>query len=565
MIHQLRAFGWLRWRLLMNGVRGARRRDTLEQISRLLALLAPVAIVVFSLGSILALAIGGFFAGRALATGADSGIGLVMVTRVVLLVQLLIVVFMPLGIGTQSAAKYTRLLLLPIHRRVLHLVEVLSGVSDPWIFVVMPGLVLMAIGLATGGALLAGVMTMLAGVGLIALLLSVGALVSFVAGWVMRDRRRAELMTLVFVLGISMAGLLPHMFGRDLAQRSRDDKEAGRARPEMSVARVESALPVWTAVIPSEMYGRVLSASAIRHAPGEALMWTLGIWVQATLLYLLSGVVHRRMLDAGEGQARRRVDATLVSLPRVPLLSAAASAVAVAQFRTGLKSVRGRLAVLLPGPMMALLALVLARAPEEAPWIAAIPNYGHLVFGASLIFAIYAIQPFSMNQFASDRAGLTLQFLLPVSATDLVWGKAVGTFALFATAGLLSLVVTGISTGSGALLLWISVVVAGSTTFVTIMPVAAAMSAVFPVAADLSKTGSGGNPHGVAILVGMFLVLVAAVPPGLIVLVGPRFSDAITLVASLVWAVVVCAIVTPLLSVVARLVTARRENLYLTR
>jgi hypothetical protein len=66
-------------------------------------------------------------------------------------------------------------------------------------------------------------------------------------------------------------------------------------------------------------------------------------------------------------------------------------------------------------------------------------------------------------------------------------------------------------------------------------------------------------------LVGMVLVLVSAVPPGLIVLVGPRFSDVTTLVATLVWAAVVCAVVTPLLSVAARLVAARRENLYLTR
>jgi hypothetical protein len=565
MIRQLRAFGWLRWRLLMNGVRGAKRRDTLEQISRMLALAAPLAVVVFSLGSLVTLSLGGFFAGRALATGAESGHGLVMATRVVLLVQLAIVAFMPLGIGTQTAAKYTRLLLLPIPRRVLHFVEVISGLSDPWIFVVMPGLVLLAVGLASGGAFMAAAVTLLAGAGLIALLLSVGALVSFLAGWVMRDRRRAELMTLLFVLGISMVGLLPHVFGTDQLQRSRDDTAAGRERRPMSVARVEAALPMWTRAIPSEMYGQAVSASALRRAPGEALLWTTGLWAQAAFVYLLSGVVHRRMLDAGEGQARRKVDATLVALPRVPLLSAAASAVAVAQFRTGLKSVRGRVAVLLPGPMIALLALVLGRAPEEAAWIAAIPNHGHLVFGASLLFAIYAIQPFSMNQFASDRAGLTLQLLLPVSARDLVWGKAVGTFGLFAAAGLLSLVVTTLSTSSGSWLLWLSVIVGASTAFVAMTPIAAAMSATFPTAADLSKTGSGGNPHGAAMLVGTILVPLTAAPAVLILLIGPRFSDATTLLAALIWATIVCAIVTPLLSVVTRLVTARRENLYLTR
>jgi hypothetical protein len=322
---------------------------------------------------------------------------------------------------------------------------------------------------------------------------------------------------------------------------------------------------MWTRVIPSELYGQAVSASALRRAPGEALLWTTGLWAQAAFVYLLSGVVHRRMLDAGEGQARRKVDATLVALPRVPLLSAAASAVAVAQFRTGLKSVRGRVAVLLPGPMIALLALVLGRAPEEAAWIAAIPNHGHLVFGASLLFAIYAIQPFSMNQFASDRAGLTLQLLLPVTARDLVWGKAVGTFGLFAAAGLLSLVVTTLSTSSGSWLLWLSVIVGASTAFVAMTPIAAAMSATFPTAADLSKTGSGGNPHGAAMLVGTILVPLTAAPAVLILLIGPRFSDAATLLAALIWAAIVCAIVAPLLSVVARLVTARRENLYLTR
>lgn len=329
----------------------------------------------------------------------------------------------------------------------------------------------------------------------------------------------------------------------------------------MSVARVEQALPAWTKALPSEMYGRALSA----QTPGAGLAWVTGLWGQALLVYLLSGLIHRRLLYASEGQARRRANATLITLPRVPVLSAAASAVAVVQYRTGLKSVRGRLAVLLPGPMIGLLALVLARAPEEAPWIAAIPSYGHLVFGASLIFAIYALQPFLMNQFASDRAGLTLQMLLPVSVRELVWGKTVGMFGLFIAAAMLSLLVTVLATGGGNPLLWLSVVFGGAATFFTLTPVAAVMSAVFPVASDLSKTGSGGNPHGAAMLVGTFLVLIAAAPPGLILLLGPRISDVATLGASIAWAAIVAAVVFPLLSLASATVTARSENMYLTR
>lgn len=561
MIRQLRAFAWLRWRLLLNGVRGARRRDTLEQISRVLALVAPVAIVVLSLGSVIALGIGGYLAGHMLARRADVSDIVLLVVRAALVGQLIVVVFMPLGIGSQSTARYARLLLLPIHRRVLHLVEVLSGIADPWIFVMAPGLLLLVVGLAVGGALSAVPVMLLAGMGLLAVLLSLSAIVSFLTSWVMRDRRRAEWTTLLFVVAISGAGLLPHMLGTDMARRNRDATAEGRERPDLTVARIENALPVWTRALPSEMYGRALGAST----QGAGMVWVAGLWGQAVFVYFLSGLIHRRLLYASEGQTRRRANATLVALPRVPVLSAAASAVAVVQFRTGLKSVRGRLAVLLPGPMMALLALVLARAPEEAPWIAAIPHYGHLVFGASLIFAIYALQPFLMNQFASDRAGLTLQMLMPVSVRELVWGKAVGMFGMFFAAALLSMLVTLLATGSGSPLLWLSVLVAGAATFFTLTPVAAVTSAMFPVASDLSKTGSGGNPHGAAMLVGTFLVLIAAAPPGLILLVGPRFSAVATLGASIVWAVIVVALAFPLLSLASRMVTARRENMYLTR
>lgn len=561
MIRQLRAFAWLRWRLLLNGVRGSRRRDTLEQISRVLALVAPIAIVALSLGSIIALSIGGYMVGGMLARGAEASDLAVMIVRGALAAQLLIVVFMPMGLGTQSTSRFARLLLLPIHHRVLHFVEVLAGIADPWIFVIAPGLLMLVLGLALGGAFSAVPVMLLAGLGLLAVLLSLSAVVSFLMAWVMRDRRRAEWTTLLFVVAISGAGLLPHIVGTNISKSNREAKAEGREREGLSVARIEAALPAWTRVVPSEMYGQALRA----QTPATGFAWAAGLWLQAGLVYLLSAPIHCRLLYSSEGQARRRADATLRALPKVPLMSPAASAVAAAQFRTGLKSVRGRLAVLLPGPMIGLLALVLARAPEEASWIAAIPNYGHLVFGASLIFAIYALQPFLMNQFASDRAGLTLQMLVPVSMRDLVWGKAVGIYGMFITAAALSLMVTLAGTGGGPALLWTAVIIAGSATFFTLTPVAALMSATFPVASDLSKTGSGGNPHGAAMFVGTFLVLLAAAPPGLILLIGPRFSDLATLGASLAWAALVLGVVFPLLSLASNAVTARRENIYLTR
>ncbi|MCR4373654.1 MAG: hypothetical protein NUW22_02275, partial [Acidobacteria bacterium] len=130
MIRFLRAFAWLRWRLLLNGVRGSRRRDTLEQVSRLLALIVPALIVVMSLGSIVMVAVAGFLGGQALTSGRFAPHVVVLVARGLLLVVTALVVFMPVGGAAQTTStKYSRLLLLPIPARGLHLVEVLAGLA----------------------------------------------------------------------------------------------------------------------------------------------------------------------------------------------------------------------------------------------------------------------------------------------------------------------------------------------------------------------------------------------------------------------------------------------------
>ncbi len=563
MIRHLRAFAWLRWRLLLNGVRGSRRRDTLEQVSRLLALIAPAAIVVLSLGSVIALSLAGFFGGRALARGEFAPDVLVMIARALLMAATLLVVFLPIGMAAQtSAARYTRLLLLPIPARVLHFVEVVAGLADPWIAFMLPGLALFALGLVTAGRWDGAALAALAGIGVAAVLVSMSALVGFLMSWLMRDRRRAELVTLLFVVGISAVAVLPQL----LDTERRENRAEGRRGEPVSIARVEAALPVWTRALPSEMYGQVLTTGIVERRAGPAVLWLGGLFLQAALLYGLSGVVHRRLIDsAGTESGRRRRNAEVRPLVRLPGVSAATSAVAVAQMMTGLRSVRGRLAVLLPGPMIALVALMVTRAPEEGTWTASIGEYGHLVFGASLIFAIYAAQPFSLNQFTSDRAGLTLQLLMPVSTVELVRGKALGCTGLVLVAGLLAAVATSISTGGGPWVIWLSVALGGLATFVAVTPLAALLSAAFPVAADLSKSGSGGNPHAFSLLVGSALVLAAALPPLVLFVVGQRFGPGVTVAASVVWLVVVTMAAVPLLSLVARVVESRRENLFLVK
>ena len=81
---------------------------------------------------------------------------------------------------------------------------------------------------------------------------------------------------------------------------------------------------------------------------------------------------------------------------------------AFAQARTALRSVRGRLTVLLPGPMIAVLPVMLAQATTRSArdnWAIEVAAHGHWVLGVSLLFALYSMQAFTMNLFGSDRAG----------------------------------------------------------------------------------------------------------------------------------------------------------------
>lgn len=565
MINQLRAFAWLRWRLMVNGLRGARKRDTLEQISRILALVGPALLVVMSLGSVIGLAVAGVFGGIALAADAPGREAVVFIIRLLGVLMLAVVALMPVSLGAASgAARYARLLLLPIPRRLLHMVEVLSGIADPWIFIPIPGLLLVAVGLAIGGAVGGAVLALCAGLALLTAFLAFGALTGFLVSWLMRDRRRAEMSTLIFVVGLSLVGLLPQLFGVTSGSRARrGSAEAQESRPSR-IERIEQALPVWTRAIPTEMYGRALLRGVVQQDAAAGWAWAGGLWVQAGVVYWLSGLVHARLLLSVDGRARRTGVVAFRALPRVPVLSAAAGAVAIAQFRSGVRSLRGRLAVLLPGPMLALLSIVFTRSPEEAVWLAKASDHGYFMFGASLVLALLSQHPITLNQFASDRAGLTLQWLLPVSARDLVIGKAVGGFLIFMTASLLAILVIGAMTRSGSPVLWLATLLGGMATYAIFSPYAAVMSALFPVASDLNKNGSAGNPHTAAVLPAVILTPLAALPAVGIMLLSLKWSPWVSLAGMLVWLVVAVLVAWWSVGLSANAVRQRRENLFLT-
>ena len=199
--------------------------------------------------------------------------------------------------------------------------------------------------------------------------------------------------------------------------------------------------------------------------------------------------------------------------------------------------------------MLALLVAVFKRLPQET-WTVDAASRGYMLFGGSIVFTFYAMHAISMNLFGSDRAGLTMQLLAPVTDRELAWGKIVG-FAAVIGAGVAVCLAASVAVAhTGALPYWIAVFLGTVATFFLVSPVAIWFSAMFPVASDLSKTGSAGNAHPFPMIVATLCTVLFAFPTivafaaGVLVQVGARGAA-----ADGTWLAIAVAIGIPLVNV----------------
>ena len=167
-----------------------------------------------------------------------------------------------------------------------------------------------------------------------------------------------------------------------------------------------------------------------------------------------------------------------------------------------------------------------------------------------------------MNQFAVDRAGLTLALLSPLADRDYLTGKAVGnaliTAGPVAVCTLISLAVFR----DGDVALWLSLPLGLVSITLVVAPVAAMLSAVFPRAVNLNSIGRGSNAHGVAGFLGMLSFFAAGIPCALIVL-GARLigQSALTPVFLFVWCAIAWGLSRILFIPAERIFAGRKENL----
>ena len=339
---------------------------------------------------------------------------------------------------------------------------------------------------------------------------------------------------------------------------------ARRTRRQFNVEEFNRNLPAWSRYLPSELHGRAVTAGL----RGESAGVVAGVGIltlQAALLFFISSRVHARMLNSLESDSSRR-RSTEIRAPnaRLPFLSPGASAVAWAQFRGALRTVRGRLTILLPGPMLGMMTFAFRRIPQET-WATTAAQQGYLLLGASIVFTLYSLHAVSMNFFGSDRAGFTRQLLAPLTDRELAWGKIAG-YAMIVGTGVIICLATSLAVArSGPPAYWIATLIGGAAIFMLLSPLAIWFSALFPVASDLGKTGSGGNPHPLPMIAGTLCTALFAAP-GAAILFASEYvirNEIASVPLMLAWFLLTAAIGVPLVNLASRTIGARRENLAL--
>ena len=555
MLRILKAFAWLRWRMLVNSLEKTGSRDALERFSLAIEKLGPLLAAILLVPSALFLAGLGVAAGYTLAS--DSGAAVFTAVRYILVAAPLLAIFGPMFLPAADRTNPVRLLLLPIPRSTLYVAQASASLSDPWNILLVPLIFSIPIGLAIGGAAMAAVLCLAAGALLLLVVIGLTALTTSVVHLVVRDRRRGELMMLVFIMIIPVLSLMPGLLGGNSSRQ--------RGEPR------NPALPAWAAtagsrafgLYPSEMFVTSTRSAATGEAP-RAVAGLAGLAVAALVLHAVGLVAFMRVLESpGTTGARRSAPMRAAWGRRLPGLSSGASGVALAQLRLALRTPRGRSIFLSPLVFFLIFGVMMYRGSGTM-------NFGPFQFGSGLGLAAFSafmclvsILPIAMNQFAVDKAGLTMALLSPLTDEELLAGKAAGNTLITALPAAACIAAALIVFPGGAPALWLTLVLGLISINLVVAPIAAMCSASFPRAVDMNSIGRGSNAHGAAGFIGLVTFLVAGAPPALLTLLAVKVLEQPNLAPVLVgiWCALAYGIGRLLFVPARRVFAARRENL----
>jgi hypothetical protein len=563
MVRILRAFAWLRWRMLINSLEKTGARDRLERFSIAMERLGPIMAGVIMIPSTIVLAIvaiaGGYGVGRG-----DQPSMLFEAVRYILFFAPIASIVGPLFLPAADRTNPVRLLLLPIPRRTLYAAQAATTLGDVWTVLILPIVLFVPVGLAAAGAFGSAVVALAGGILLLAVVVGLSTLTTSLLHLIARDRRRGELLALLFILIIPAVSMLPGLLNAERHARKATRRGPAPEEVHLPAWAVKTATTVY-ALYPTELYVRSTRATAANDARTTATR-VAALGATAAAIHVLGLFVFARVLESPGASGGRRTAATREAWGRtLPGLTPGASAVALAQLRLALRTPRGRSILLSPLVMMGVFAAVILRRPGGFD-VGGIAVNGGLGFAAFTSFiCLVATLPIVMNQFAVDKAGMTLALLSPLSDREYLTGKAIGNALIAFPPAVICLLSAVAIFRSGSPALWAAVPLSLIATYLLISAPAAMLSALFPRLVDLNSIGRGSNAHGLAGLLGMLSFVVAGGSNLLIILAATMWlkRPALVPVLLLAWCVI-AFIVSRLLFVIARRIfAARRENLAL--
>ena len=558
MLRILKAFAWLRWRMMMNAFDKPGGRDVLERFSLAIEQIGPIIAVLLLVPTATILGGLGVFVGLSLGRGEAPGLLLVGARYLLLAVPILALVG-PFFLPAADRTNPVRLLLLPIPRSTLYVAQSSSAFGDPWNLLSIPLILGLGVGVLASGAAVAGALSLVAALLLIVVLVGLSSLAASLLHLIVRDRRRGELIALLFIVILPALSMLPAMLG-STARRNRE--HAPTARERRIDLRIGSTV---MAIAPTEVFITATRTAAEGERP-RAVRSIATLAGAGLLLHALSFIAFRKVLESpGSSGGRRGTPMRNMWTRKLPGLSAAASAVALTQLRLALRTPRGRSIMLSPLMVLFLFGAMMYRnagATDLGPF--------HFTTGIGLgsacaFFAIMSVLPIAMNQFAVDRAGLTLALLSPLREQELLAGKAVGNALIVFPPALLCMIVARATFPGDPLPLWIALVLGAGAMYLLATPIAAIASAMFPRVANLNSIGRGGNPHGLANFIGVATLVVSGGIPLLLVLASTRLLERPILAPVFVagWCLIAIAITRLLFTPAVRIFHSRRENLAL--
>lgn len=547
----LQALAWLRWRLFVNGSVHAMRRDLLRRIAGWAQPLTLAAMGCAFVPAGIVLSCAAVVFGLAAVTGEVDLPSFRMLLRIAAVFFVFGGIVMPIAHGGRSGLPaLSRLLLLPIDRRLLHRIHFAAGLFEPILLFLTFPVLLMPLGMLLGGEPTAAALALLAGVGLLLFEAGIGSWLYARTVIFLSRRHRAQTMALILVCAACVAGIVPLLFA---------DVEVP---PEVLDK-------LWLLNPPGELYALAVTGAAEGDFP-LALAAVLGLALVATGVYQLSRRAYRRVLvmTAGTSSSSPSAPVKPQGMLRLPGLDGETSLVASYQLRMALRTVVGKTAVLQPTLMVGLFGVLFLRARSQLPEIVT-SNASLLLLLAAAGLAVMSPMSFQFNQFARDRGGATQLALLPLPAEPLVRGKAVVNLLLAAAGFVPAAAVALLFTRPDPLSAILDALAAGLIVLssqLLLTPVGLAASALLPRAVDFNKPFTQSQPHNLAVLAALITAPFAVSLAGALAVAGFLVFEnrlaALFLLA--LWCAATFLIAHILLPAVAELYRHRRESVLLT-